>query len=124
MSKHDPRVTLHQLRDAARLAEEMCLAHPPEVIMADWVKRYALERCFEVVGEAIKRLPAALRMKYGQHNWTGAAGARDRIAHGYEWVDHHILWEAVRDDFPILFATVDQMLADLGGELPAEEMPG
>ena len=78
-----------------------------EAIKSDWVKRYALERCFEVVGEAIKRLPADLRVKYAQHNWAGAAGARDRIAHGYEWVDHEVLWGAARDDFPSLFSTVE-----------------
>lgn len=123
MSKHDPRVTLQQLRDAARQAESLCADHPLEEIEADWIKRLAFERCFEIVGEAIKRLPPELRERYAEHDWRGAAGTRDRIAHGYDWVDHDVLWKAVHEKFPGLFATVDQMLADLGGELPAEEQP-
>jgi len=66
----------------------------------------------------IKRLPGELREQYPEHDWRGAAGLRDIVAHGYDWVDHEVLWDAVRDDFPSLFATLEQMLSDLGGELP------
>ncbi len=121
MSKHDPRVTLQQLREAAQQAADLCSGHTLAEIEADWIKRLAFERCFEIVGEAIKRLPTALRERYAEHDWRGAAGTRDRIAHGYDWVDHDVLWKAVQEKFPGLFATTEQMLNDLGGELPTEE---
>ncbi|MDZ4286602.1 MAG: HepT-like ribonuclease domain-containing protein [Prosthecobacter sp.] len=123
MSKHDPRVTLQQLRDIAREAADICQGLTLEQLQADRIRTLALERCFEIVGEAIKRLPDDLRDRYAQHDWRGAAGMRDRIAHGYEWVDHEMLWKAVHERFPGLFATIDQMLTDLGGELPTEEQP-
>lgn len=121
MSKHDPRVTLQQLREAAQQASELCAAHSLAEIDADWIKRLAFERCFEIVGEAIKRLPPELRERYAEHDWRSAAGTRDRIAHGYDWVDHEVLWKAVQEKFPGLFSTTEQMLKDLGGELPTEE---
>lgn len=123
MSKHDPRVTLQQLRDTAIEAMGMCGGLSYEQLMADRIRTLALERCFEIVGEAIKRLPTDLRARYAQHDWRGAAGTRDKIAHGYEWVDHRVLWKAVHDDFPGMKVTIDSMLEDLGGELPVEEMP-
>lgn len=101
---------------------QLCAAHTLEQIRSDWVKQLALERCFEIVGEAIKRLPADLRSQHPGHDWRGAVGARDRIAHGYEWVDHALLYQAVKERFPELLTVTGQMLADLGGELPTEEM--
>ena len=61
MSKHDPRVTLQQMRDAARKAQSLCAGESLEKVTGDWMKVAALKRCFEVIGEAIKRLPAGLR---------------------------------------------------------------
>ncbi len=121
MSKHDPRVTLQQLREAAQQATDLCSMHTLAEIEVDWIKRLAFERCFEIVGEAIKRLPRELRERYAEHDWRGAAGTRDRIAHGYDWVDHAVLWKAVHNKFPGLFATTELMLAELGGALPTEE---
>jgi uncharacterized protein with HEPN domain len=123
MSKHDPRVTLQQMREAAQQAADLCKEHSLAEIEVDWIKRLAFERCFEIVGEAIKRLPPDLRERYAQHDWKGAVGTRDKIAHGYEWVDHEILWKAVSERFPGLLVTIGEMLADLGGELPTEEQP-
>ena len=121
MSKHDPRVTLQQLRDAARDAASFCAGRTLEELTRDRVQVLALERCFEIMGEAIKRLPMELRARYPEQNWKQVAGLRDVVVHGYDSVDHGILWKAVAEDFPNLFSTIERMLSDLGGELPADE---
>jgi uncharacterized protein with HEPN domain len=38
---------------------------------------------------------------------------RDRLIHGYDDVDHALLWKAVTENVPSLLSTVHQMLADL-----------
>ena len=123
MSKHDPRLTLTQIREAAHRAQLLCAGTTLEMLRQDWIRLTSFERQFEIIGEAIKRLPLDLRERYPQHDWRGAAGLRDIVVHGYDWIDHEVLWDAVRDDFPSLFATVDEMIVDLGGELPVEETP-
>ena len=116
-------MTLTQMREAARRAQLLCEGTTLEALRGDWIRLTAFERQFEIIGEAIKRLPLALRERYPQHDWRGAAGLRDIVAHGYDWIDHEVLWDAVRDDFPSLFVTVEKMMNDLGGELAVEEMP-
>ena len=123
MSKHDPRVTLQYLRNAIREAEDIGRGLTVDQLHESRVLTLAFERCFEIIGEAIKRLPPDLCAKYPQVEWKKAAGARDRVIHDYDQVEHRVLLDAVRMHFPILTRTIVQMLADLGGEFPTEEQP-
>lgn len=115
MSKHDPRVTLLQIRDHALHVQELCAHNELPQILADWQKRAAFERMMEVLGEAVKRLPPELCSSYPAVPWKLIAGMRDRISHGYDAVDYATLWQTVQDDVPPLLATVERMLRDLSG---------
>lgn len=64
MSAHDPAVTLEQVRDAARRAQEICSDKTLEALIKDWQAVAALERFLEIAGEGVKRLPLELRARY------------------------------------------------------------
>jgi uncharacterized protein with HEPN domain len=64
MSAHDPKATLRRLQDAARHAQAICAGSTIEDLLNDWQATAALERFIEIVGEAVKRLPAELRGRY------------------------------------------------------------
>ena len=114
MSSHDPRVTLRQLQDAARRLQEICAGRTLEGLLADWMATAAAERFFEIVGEAVKRLPMDLRERYPAVPWKEIAGTRDRLSHGYDDINYEVLWDAVQNDLPQLLKTVERMLDDLG----------
>ena len=114
MSKRDPGATLRQLRDAACRLQEICGKHTLDSLRADWQATAALERYVEIVGEAVKRLPVELRENYPDVPWKEIAGTRDRLSHGYDDVDHQVLWAAVQNDVPVLLATIERMLKELG----------
>jgi len=113
MSKHDPKVTLRQITDYARRAQQLCAQNELPQILTDWQKRFAFERIMEVLGEAVKRLPPELCQRYPSVPWKLIAGMRDRVSHGYDALDYATLWDAVHEDIPGLLATVEQMLKDL-----------
>ncbi len=113
MSKHDPKVTLRQIAEYAQHARELCAGKTLADIRADWRLAFAFERVMEVLGEAVKRLPAEMRQRHSAVPWRQVAGMRDKISHGYDSVDYQTLWDTVQNDLPILFTTVEQMLRDL-----------
>lgn len=113
MSVHDPRVTLRQIQEAAGRLQAICQDRTLEKLLTDWQATAALERFLEILGEAVKRLPMALRDRYPDVPWKEIAGTRDRLSHGYDDVNYQVLWDAAREDVPVLLATVEQMLKDL-----------
>ena len=120
MSKHDPVASLRQMADLGIEAQTLVAGYTLDSLVTDRVRTLALERLMECIGEAVKRLPAELRDRYPAADWKRAAGMRDWLVHGYDGVDHSILWKAVHERLPELLETVAQMLADLGGEPPAD----
>jgi uncharacterized protein with HEPN domain len=60
----------------------------------------AVARNLEVIGEATKRLPDALRGRFADVPWRKMAGLRDVIAHDYFGVDLVLVWDIVQKDVP------------------------
>lgn len=60
----------------------------------------AVARNLELIGEATKNLPDALRGRYQDVPWRKMAGLRDVIVHGYFGVDLDLLWDIVQKDVP------------------------
>jgi uncharacterized protein with HEPN domain len=63
-----------------------------EEVAADRLRRLALERCFEVLGEAAGKLPAELRALHPELPWAEMIAVRNRVAHAYFHVDPSILY--------------------------------
>ena len=71
---------------------------------------YAVIRCFEVVGEAVKQIPNHIREEHPEIPWKGLAGMRDKLIHGYFGVDIRIVWDTIEEDLPPLKEAVRDVL--------------
>lgn len=63
---------------------------------------YAIVRCFEIIGEAVKNIPEETKEKYCQIPWKDMAGMRDKLIHEYFGIDCEILWETIKHKIPEL----------------------
>ena len=59
-------------------------------------------RNLEVIGEAAKMIPEAIRVEYPNIEWKKIAGLRDILAHHYFEVDLDIVWDIVQNKLPEL----------------------
>jgi uncharacterized protein with HEPN domain len=92
MSARDAEVTLRQIVEVCDKAIQLRNSTTWEEFRADWRKQMLGERLVEVMGEAVKRLPADLCQRHPQLPWENIAGTRDHIAHGYDSVDYDVIW--------------------------------
>lgn len=72
--------------------------------------RSAVERQFEVLGEAFNKLDASFPEYRQTYPDIGKIiGMRNRIIHGYDSVDHAIIWDATRSHLPALLSWLKQL---------------
>ncbi len=70
-------------------------------------------RQIEVVEEAAKRIPFSVKVKYSEIPWTGMAGIRDKMIHGYFGVDLNVVWKIVIEEVPKAKPKIIKILKEL-----------
>ena len=118
MSAHDAEVTLRQIVEVCDKAVELRNSTTLEEFRGDWRKQMLGERLVEVLGEAVKRVPDALRNRHSQLPWKKIAGTRDYIAHGYDSVDYDVIWGVLNVEAGKLKESVLAILAEEFPEAP------
>jgi uncharacterized protein with HEPN domain len=87
-----------------------------EEFIKDKKTSYAVVRCIEIIGEAVKNIPDDVREKYSDIPWKKMAGMRDKISHFYFGIDMKKVWLAVKRDIPKIKPQIKKILKDISGE--------
>jgi uncharacterized protein with HEPN domain len=112
--EHDPRTFLWDVCDSADTILGFIEGRTLEHYSADPMMRAAVERHFEIIGEALNR-PAKDSPEIAATipNLTSAIAFRNLLIHGYSSIDDAIVWRTAHDDLPILRKTVADALTAL-----------
>lgn len=71
----------------------------------------AVERQFEVLGEALKRIRDHDESFLDQvKGWRGAISFRNILAHGYDHIESTLVWSIIQDDLHPLVDSLDILL--------------
>jgi len=77
--------------------------------MADEKTRDAVVRNLEIIGEAAKNIPDAMKTKSSQVAWRSMAGMRDKLVHEYFGVSYSIVWETIKNDLADLKSQMKEL---------------
>ncbi len=73
----------------------------------------AVMRNIQIIGEAIKHLPADVRKEYKSVDWKKAAGLRDIVVHEYFGINEDIIWDVISNKIPELEKEVKKILKEI-----------
>ena len=104
---------LDDIHEAARKIERYTTEMTYEEFVDDERTVDAVLRNFEVIGEAAKNVPDAVRQEYPEVPWTEMAGMRDKLIHGYASIELEIVWTTVQDEIPTLIPRIEAVQDDL-----------
>jgi uncharacterized protein with HEPN domain len=113
MKGRDYRDYVQDMLDSINDVESFIEGMSYEEFKKDKKTRNAVVRSIEVIGEAGKKIPQALKAKHKGIPWKEMAGMRDKLIHEYFGVDVEILWKTVRDDLPPLKHPIQGFLESL-----------
>lgn len=114
MQPKSPKL-LEDIRDATAFIREAARGKTIEDYAGNRLLRQAIERNFEIVGEAIRRLAQddpQTATRIGDYRQIIAF--RNVLIHGYDLVDHALVWSAIENQVPTLQRDVEALLNSRG----------
>jgi len=100
------------MRDFAREARRIVLRISFEKLEGDSIRRFALERVMELLGEAARRVGEDVKRKHPAIDWRRLIGQRNVLAHDYGEIDHRQLYDSARVKVPLLLVELDRILGE------------
>ena len=109
----EARKYLFDIRSAADLLAEFLAGKTFADYQRDAMLRAAVERQFEIIGEAVSQL-ARLDEELAAHitNYRRVIAFRNILIHGYSDVDDGLVWDVVETNLPLLRHEVERLLDD------------
>ncbi len=104
---------LEDIRDAGAFVLELVRKWSQDEYERNRVARQAVERNFEIIGEALKRLSKTDPLTAQQVGpVTRIMAFRNILVHAYDNIDHQIVWHVIQNELPQVVTAVETLLED------------
>ena len=102
---------LTDVLDSCLFIQSSCSERTFDDYQKDRMFRRAMEREFEIVGEALKRIRDDDESIYDSITHASSiVGFRNRLAHGYDSIDDAVVWGIVSGHVPLLISEIESIL--------------
>jgi len=115
MSERDFNLYLADILDSSVAILEFVRGLSYEEFCNDRKTCSAVIREFEVIGEAVGKLPDELKLRRSDVEWQDIKDFRNLLIHEYFGVDLEIVWKIIREELPVLMDAVREIAGKAGG---------
>jgi uncharacterized protein with HEPN domain len=102
MSDRNYQLYLADIRDSGQAIQSYVKNLEFEDFCVDRMRYAAVIREFEIIGEAVGKLPENIKAQYQEVPWREIKDFRNILTHEYFGVDLRIVWNAIHQDLPLL----------------------
>ena len=111
MPQSRTEVALRHMLDFAKEACAFVQGKSQSDLESNRMFSLAITRLLEIIGEVGNRIPSEERTPYPEIPWSQIIGMRNRLIHGYDFVDFDVLWQTVIEDLPPLIEAIEKILS-------------
>src|SRR3989344_3115231 len=110
MSDKGDAVFLEHILDSIDAIEQFSKNITKSELDSNRLKRSAIVREIEIIGEAVKNISPSLKKKHTEVEWKSITGTRDKMIHHYFGVDTNIILDIIKNDLPKLKKQIQEIL--------------
>ena len=113
MSKRIPLLLIEDILESGNLILDYTKNMSFDDFIEDQKTIDAVIRNFEIIGEAVNRLPEEFKNSYTDIDWVMIRGFRNRIVHDYFGIDYSIVWTIKETYLQLLMNSLVPILKSL-----------
>jgi len=110
MSERDPRLYCEDILESGSAILDFVKRLSFDDFCDDRKTYSAVIREFEIIGEAVGKLPESFRERRPDVEWQDIKDFRNLLSHEYFGVDLEIVWKIIEDDLPPLMDAVKEIV--------------
>ena len=99
--------------EAAKLILAFTAGRTFQDLLTDVLFRSAVERQFEILGEASSHISGTTQAQWPSIEWVRIKNFRNLLAHEYFRTDYAEVWNVAQNLLPALLPTLEDLFADL-----------
>jgi uncharacterized protein with HEPN domain len=111
--KRDYRDYFNDILDSMVKIEKFTKGYDLQRFIADDKTQFAVVKALEIIGEAVKKIPATVKKKYPEIPWHKISGMRDKLVHEYFGINIKVVWRTIKDDIPPLKPLITTIIESL-----------
>lgn len=108
----EPKEYLKHIQDECEYLISVSKNLTFDVFITDNTLKRAVVRSMEIIGEATKKIPADVKVKWNTIQWKNMAGMRDRLIHDYIGVNYAIVWDVMINKIPDINKQISHYLIE------------
>lgn len=113
MPERNIRLYLEDISESGRAIFEYVQEMSFDEFCSDRKTYSAVIREFEIIGEAVGKLPAGIKDRYSELQWQDIKDFRNILVHEYFGVDLEIVWNVIEEELPALLDAINEMIKSL-----------